>query len=153
MNTADFARFKYDYSGPVCRSKARVVVSACCAVAAVVSFVFGVIPAGFVLTFAALFAWFAAPRILLVGPRYLLCGDAILYYRNVKSMTLSTSKGRLGLTCLSGQVFVLERDKFPTGARKTDKIAKNKAQKFDKVSAKIMDKVRAASPQVEMGKA
>lgn len=153
MNTADFAVFNYQYAGWVSRSKVRTQVAGCSGAVAVVSFVFGFIPAGFVLTCAALFAWFAVPRQLLVGPRYLLCGDVIVYYRNVKSMTLSTSKGRLGLTCHSGQVFVLERDKFPTGARKTDKIAKNKAQKFDKVSAKIMDKVRAASPQVEMGEA
>jgi hypothetical protein len=97
-----------------------------------------------------LIAWFSAPRQLLLGPRYLLCGNAIVYFGNVKRMTLTRSQGKLRLECTNGKAFVLERDKFPTGARKTDKIAKNKAKKFDKVSSKIMEKVRAASANVVM---
>ena len=45
---------------------------------------------------------------------------------------------------------MLERDKFPTGARKADKIKKNKAAKFDKVSSKIIEKVKKAAPRVDM---
>jgi hypothetical protein len=105
-------------------------------------------PVGAVLLVVALIAWFSAPRQLLLGPRYLLCGSTIVYFGNVKRMTLSPAQGKLRLECNSGKSFVLERDKFPTGARKADKIAKNKEKKFDKVSTKIMDKVRAASANV-----
>ena len=53
------------------------------------------------------------------------------------------------VTSASGKQFVLERERFPTNARKTGKIAHNRAVKFDKVSAKIVEKVCKASPAVE----
>ncbi len=74
--------------------------------------------------------------------------NTIVYFGNVKRMTLSPAHGKLRLECTNGKAFVLERDKFPTGARKAEKIKKNKAKKFDKVSSKIMEKVRAASANV-----
>ncbi|MGB2881176.1 MAG: hypothetical protein WBC08_05310, partial [Rhodoferax sp.] len=81
---------------------------------------------------------------------YLLCGNSIVYYANVNRLTLSGANGTLRLQSQNGKSFVLERDKFPTGARKADKIKKNKAAKFDKVSSKIIEKVKKAAPRVDM---
>ena len=92
----------------------------------------------------------AAGRQLQLGPRYLLCGNSIVYYANVNRLTLSGANGTLRLQSQNGKSFVLERDKFPTGARKADKIKKNKAAKFDKVSSKIIEKVKKAAPRVDM---
>ena len=39
---------------------------------------------------------------------------------------------------------------FPTNARKSHKIAANKAAKFSKVSQKLIERVRHASPSVEL---
>mgnify|MGYP003491276646 CR=1 FL=1 len=50
-----------------------------------------------------------------------------------------------GLVCANGESFALDRSKFPTGARTAAKLTKNKAAKFDKVSAKIIDKVTKAT--------
>ena len=95
-------------------------------------------------------AYLMAGKFLKLGPRYLLCGKSIVYYANVKRVVQSTAKGSLQLQSTNGQMFVLERDKFPTGARKADKIAKNKAAKFDKVSAKIIEKVRKANGDADV---
>ena len=62
----------------------------------------------------------------------------------------SSTKGSLHVQSANGQSFVLERDKFPTGARKADKIAKNKAAKFEKVSNKIIEKVRKANGDADV---
>ncbi len=50
----------------------------------------------------------------------------------------------------NGRSFWLDRDKFSTKARKPAKISKNKAAKFDKVSGKIIEKVRKATKQADL---
>ena len=148
-----FATFKYQHTDRPARSKPRMLIALACVVAAVPAMVWVAFPVGAVLLVAGLIAWFSAPRKLLLGPRYLLCGNTLVYFGNVKRMNLSSAQGKLRLECANGTTFVLERDKFPTGARKPNKIAKNKAAKFDKVSAKIMEKVRAATANtVQTGK-
>jgi hypothetical protein len=109
----------------------------------------GPVPAAALLV-VPLVAWLSATRQLHLGPRYLLCGNTIVYYGNVKRLTLSRAQGKLSLVCANGESFVLDRSKFPTGARKAAKITKNKAAKFDKVSAKIIEKVRASSKRVDL---
>jgi hypothetical protein len=150
MTPTEFATFKYQHADKVSRSKQRIVFALVSLVVAVAVIGLTGSPVGAFLLVVPAIAWFSVPRQLLLGPRYLLCGNAIVYFGNVKRMTLTRSQGKLRLECTNGKAFVLERDKFPTGARKKDKIAKNKAKKFDKVSGKIMDKVRAASANVVM---
>lgn len=145
MTPIEFSTVKYQHSDGTQRSKLRVWVTAACLGGAALSSAFSMFPLGIVLLVVALIAWFSAPRQLLLGPRYLLCGNSIVYFGNVKQMDLSSAQGKLRLDCKNGTSFVLERDKFPTGARKADKIKKNKAAKFDKVSSKIMEKVRTAT--------
>jgi hypothetical protein len=87
-------------------------------------------------------------RVLTVGTRYLICGDEIVYFANVTQMTLNEPNGRLDLMLADNRRFVLEREKFPTGARKPSKIAANQAAKFNKVSARIIDRVRRARPEL-----
>ena len=150
MTPTEFSTFKYQHADSVSRSKQRKIFALASLVVAVAVIVLTGSPVGIFLLVVPAFAWFSVPRQLLLGPRYLLCGNAIVYFGNVKRMTLTRSQGKLRLECTNGKAFVLERDKFPTGARKKDKIAKNKAKKFDKVAGKIMDKVRAASANVVM---
>jgi hypothetical protein len=149
MTPTEFATFKYQHADGASLSPVRRrFVYIGLALAALASLV--VFPFGAVLFVVPLVAWLSSPRQLQLGPRYLLCGKAIIYYANVKKLSLSKTKGSMRLQSANGEVFVLERDKFPTGARKTDKIAKNKAAKFDKVSNKIVEKVRKASGDVEL---
>lgn len=90
------------------------------------------------------------PRQLALGPRYLVCGEVIVYYGNVDKIVVDRDGGRLTLISASDRRFTIERERFPTGARKTHKIAANKAAKFAKVAAKLVEKVRHASPAVEV---
>jgi hypothetical protein len=87
---------------------------------------------------------------ILVGPRYLICGAEILYYANVVSGNLDSNHGVLRLATASGQEFRLEKNRFPTNARKDFKIELNKNAKFAKVSGKILTKVRKFSPQAQI---
>lgn len=105
-----------------------------------------VFPFGFALLLVPLVARFSADCHLQIGPRYLLCGDTIVYYGNVRRLILFRSKGVLVLHSANGTVLMLERDKFPTSARKPDKIKKNKAAKFEKVSNRIIERVNRAAP-------
>lgn len=149
MTPTKFATFKYrhaDRSNP--SPERRWFAYGCLAVAVLTTLL--AFPVGAVTLLVPLIAWLSAPRQLQMGPRYLLCGEAIVYYANVKRATVSKAKGSLQLQSANGQVFVLERDKFPTGARKADKIAKNKAAKFDKVSAKLLEKIRKANAAAEV---
>lgn len=85
---------------------------------------------------------------LALGPRYLLCGKRIVYYANVRRMELTAGK-TLTLKGGDGETFTLEVDRFPTNARKTAKVAANKAAKFEKVSNKLIRHVLLAAPYVE----
>lgn len=149
MTPTDFSSFKYQHADPAnVGPKRRLFVYASLALAAGASFL--KFPLGALLFLVPLFAYLSVRRELLLGPRYLLCGITIVYYGNVKRLVLSPTQGTLRLQCANGQVFVLERDKFPTNARKAEKIANNKAAKFDKVCAKIVEKVRDAGAGVEL---
>jgi hypothetical protein len=149
MTPTEFAIFKYQHTARAELSSARLrFIYVSLTVAMVVSmFIF---PLGAALLLLPLVAYFSAGKQLKLGPRYLLCGEVILYYGNVKRLILSPAKGTLSVQSANGQLFVLERDKFPTSARKADKISKNKDAKFEKVSSKIIEKVRKAAANVEL---
>ena len=89
--------------------------------------------------------YLAGGRTLVLGPRYLICGDQIIYYANVTELKLSEAEGTLSLQTGKAVPFVIERERFPTNARKKDKIAANKAAKFNKVCARVTEKVHRAS--------
>jgi hypothetical protein len=152
MTPTEFSQFKYQHSDTATRSPARRWFTGISFGLALLIFVSGylVFPVSLVPLLVPLIAWTTASRQLLLGPRYLLCGKTIVYYANVKRLTLARATGTLRVQLQSGQSFVLERDKFPTGARKADKITKNKAAKFDKVADKIIEKVRKATPGADL---
>ena len=92
--------------------------------------------------------WLPKKQIRL-GVRYAIVGNTIVYFRNVRKMQL-TAGHELVLHWGADRVLRIEQSRFPTNARKEDKIAKNKAAKFEKVSGKIIDRVLHASPTVEL---
>ena len=137
--------FKYKHGSPVPLTTGRKLFFAVTLMlAAGVSYLD--FPDGLVVFVIPFFVFIGRGRFLRLGPRYLVCGDDIVYFANVTQITLQQGEGKLHLKTSSGKSFTLDRDKFPTGARKAAKIAINKAAKFDKVSAKIIDKIRRASP-------
>lgn len=149
MDLQKFSVFKYQHKGrggiSAQRWRAIKLTLGIALLAAAIFF-----PVGAVAFLLPLVAYATAPKMLYIGPRYLICGDAIVYFNNVSAMARDESAGTLRLVSANERGFVLERDKFPTNARKEHKIAANKAGKFAKASAKLIDKVLKASPQVEL---
>ncbi|MDD2741356.1 MAG: hypothetical protein PHV02_03725 [Rhodocyclaceae bacterium] len=150
MHTTPFATWKYKHDGPGYRHpKQRPVAAVLLLGALLAQFALRLTPLAIPLFLLALIVFFFSTKKLLLGPRYLICGSTLIYFNNVTRIMLDQSAGRLSLTTLSQQNFTLEREKFPTNARKADKISKNKAAKFDKVSKSVIDKVRRAVPDVQ----
>jgi hypothetical protein len=85
---------------------------------------------------------------LLIAGRYLILGDRIVYYRNVSQVRLDKQKQTLTINSDRGRNLVISADKFPTNARKPDKIRINRTAKFDKVSERIIARLQAASPDI-----
>ena len=151
MKKANVAIFKYEHDDPLERSSTQLKVLAVLALAALCCF-FIAIPLGvFAAAGVAVYALIARPKKLIcVTPRYLICGRKILYYRNVRKLVLVKKEGQLSVFFGDGKSLMVEQKRFPTNARKPDKIKKNKAAKFDKVSGKIIQKVLTSSPKVEL---
>lgn len=89
-------------------------------------------------------------RNLYLAPRYLICGNTIFYYKDITKMTLNSNLGLLIIYSEGREIFRLEKDLFPTNARKTDKIINNKKNKFKKISEKIIGKITSVLPNVEL---
>jgi hypothetical protein len=85
---------------------------------------------------------------LVIASRYLILGDRIIYYRNVARASLDKSAQTLTITPERGGALVITAEKFPTNARKPDKIRINKTAKFEKVADKIIARLRESSPDV-----
>ena len=85
---------------------------------------------------------------LLIGSRYLILGDRILYYQNVSRANLDKEKQTMTITFSKGKDLVIVAAKFPTNARKPEKIRINKANKFEKVTDRITARLRAASSDI-----
>ncbi len=83
---------------------------------------------------------------LVIAGRYLILGEQIIYYRTVTRTVLDRKRQTLTLTSGRGKTMVIEADKFPTNARKPDKVRANKKAKFDKVTGKIIARLNEASP-------
>jgi hypothetical protein len=143
--------YRYDHSGPRYRSRSRWVTIGVLLLLGLGVFVLApaLFPLGMVIWGVALMVYGTAPKFLRLGPRYLLCGKQIVYHANVKRITFAKSEGRLQLHGMNGEHFVLERDKFPTDARREPKISQKKAAKFETLSSKIIFNIQRAQPYVE----
>lgn len=85
-----------------------------------------------------------------IGPRYLICGGSIFYYHNVSKIILDYEKGTLLLSSVSGRTLLIQQKNFPTNARKARKSPKIRPPSFYKAAEKIVAKVTAAAPGVEV---
>ncbi len=141
------ASFKYKHGSRISLTGKRKIAFL---VSLLVALIVGklLFPFGLLALIVPAMIYLAGGRTLSLGPRYLICGDQIIYYANVTEIKLSEANGTLSLQTGKAVPFVIERERFPTNARKKDKIAANKAAKFNKVVARISEKVRRASSAV-----
>jgi hypothetical protein len=149
MDLKKFSAFKYRHKSKAVVSPARWrFIKVAAVIALIMLFIF--IPIALFAGVVALLAYLSAPRMLYVGPRYLICGETILYFNNVIRLELEPEDGTLKLVTANRESFLLEREAFPTNARKAGKIAANKAAKFSKASTRLIAKVMQAVPEVEL---
>jgi hypothetical protein len=149
MTDPNFAMFQYQHSDRVVRSgKVWLAWGAIVALLAASILFLGVI--GIILTIiVAVFLGKRFPRrAIYLGPRFMVCGNTIAYYKNVRRMALKP--GELTIFWGEEDSFRLEEKRFPTGARKQHKIKANKAAKFGKVAAKIIERVQIEVPGVKL---
>ncbi len=148
--TPKLGTFKYDHDDRVPVGWLNWLASLLCVPVVIAGFAIAP-PLGVATAVAAVIFW--ALRLpkkqIRLGVRYAIVGNTIVYFRNVRRMEL---KAGHALTLYWGQdrSLKIEQSRFPTNARKDEKIAKNKAAKFEKVSGKIIDRVLHASPSVEL---
>ena len=147
MDESRFAAWKYDHKGPGCRSRLQYWFAAGFFGASLLAR--QIWPLAIFLFVLSVIILLVTRKKLLVNARYLICGGQIVYFANVVRVERVDSAGKLHLVCADGSRLLLERNKFPTNARKTDKIARNKAAKFDKVANHLTERVRRASPAAE----
>jgi hypothetical protein len=94
--------------------------------------------------------YFFRAKLLFLGTRYLICGESIVYFGNVTHIRMDEEAGRLHLMNNQIQLFVLDRNSFPTNARKAEKIKKNLDAKFSRVAEKIILRITHCAPAAEM---
>ena len=147
--TTPLATFKYDHGDKNPWSWVNWV-SALAIVAVAIAGFSVVPPLGIVslILLTLLWARWLPKRQIRLGIRYAIVGNTIVYFRNVRKMELRD--GHLTLHWGKDQVLQIERSRFPTNARKDEKIAKNKAAKFEKVCERIIRRVLQAAPGVQL---
>jgi hypothetical protein len=151
MTPTDFAVFKYDADGSKNASVLQIVAVILFALSLPVCFAIhpALVGVAFFLLFLLLFLTRSRERLCL-GPRYLVCGKQIVYYRNIEKLELNAAQGSLLIHSTRGNPVTIAREHFPTNARKAPKVAANKQAKFDKVAQKIIQRVRAVRPDVTL---
>lgn len=88
---------------------------------------------------------------IILSPRYVLCGNKIIYYRNISTIELNNRTGKMLINCTEIKTnMVIDREKFPTNANKPHKITNNKNKKFQKVTEKIVNKTKQVNPSVNL---
>jgi len=84
-------------------------------------------------------------RIMSLGPRYMICGDHILYYNNVTEIDVSEAEGVLRIRTGGKSQFEIDRARFLSDAR-GKKAEASKAADFKQVTAMIVERVRKLAP-------
>ena len=87
-------------------------------------------------------------KTLMIANRYLVLGDDIVYFRNVSVARLDRSAETLSIFSGRGRSLVISASRFPTNARKPEKIKLNRSNKFSKVAERIVAKLKEKEVQV-----
>jgi hypothetical protein len=92
--------------------------------------------------------YLAGIRTMSLGPRYMICGDHILYYANVTEINVSEAEGILRIRTGAKGKFEIERSRFLNSFWNSKQSAAQKASDFKAVTEMIVERVRHWSPEV-----
>lgn len=85
-----------------------------------------------------------------LGVRRIVCGNSVLYYGNISRVVVHRDAGWMVLESATGSSLRIVEDKFPTSARKPEKIKKNRSEKFNRVVEKVLARVAKLAPEVDI---
>lgn len=113
----------------------------------------GYMPFGVLLFLMILLGVFALKYVIsstgiIVSTKYLVFGNHVVVYDNIKLITIDENKKRCGVRRKNDKRLVIAAEKFTTNARKGWKVKKNKEEKFYKVVTKILDSALAENPNI-----
>lgn len=90
---------------------------------------------------------------IFIGNRYVIIGEKIIYYNNLAGIQISGDGSRIyEMISKTNKSYKIELDRFPTNARKSWKIEKNKKDKFEKITTKISNNIQKRAPHVSIKK-
>lgn len=84
-------------------------------------------------------------RKIVLGNKYLLEGDTVIYYQNLTQLIIDYNKGLLKLSTPSKSILI-NRENFPTESKKEHKIKISQDKKFRKISQRVYDLVKKSNP-------
>lgn len=146
MNKPRFVVFKYKHGDPMPVPAGQKILAGILLLAGV-GFLFVLPPVTIGALIVAAIVYFVPPSgQLKIGPRYLICGNTIIYYHNITRIT--KYEGYLEVHTATGSSLTVHQGNFPTNARKSEKIAANTLAKFEKAAERILAKARAVCPSV-----
>jgi hypothetical protein len=86
------------------------------------------------------------PDIIYITDRYLIVGNKVIYFSNINESKLDKEKSIMTISTVDGNTIQIGASHFPTNARKPEKIAKNKKDKFIKATERISARLKELSP-------
>lgn len=87
---------------------------------------------------------------ILVGNRYVIIGEKVIYYNNLAGVQFGSEYYEM--ITKTNKRYKIEMERFPTNARKSWKIEKNRKTKFEKITTKISENITKCSPNVTIRK-
>ena len=130
--------YDYNHGGRVLLTKKRKMAFLLSLVFAL-AFCRLLFPFGLLVLAVPVLVYMRGERTLKLGPRYLICGDRIVYYANVQRVVCLEAQGLLKLRLGVKTELVLERKRFK-GRSVRD-------ESFRKVTAEVMERVGRVAPQ------
>lgn len=150
MEIKEFAAWKYDTGSHI-----KGWFIAALILSAIISVVLGanISPFFFILLLIpvaiAIHLWRAEyEKTLMVTNRYIIIGENIVYFSNVSNARLNRQAETLEIISGKGKSMVVSSAKFPTNARKPDKIKLNRSNKFNKIADRIVARLKDKGVEV-----
>jgi hypothetical protein len=84
--------------------------------------------------------------IIYITDRYMIVGSKVIYFSNINDSKLDKEKSIMTISTVDGNTIQIGASHFPTNARKPEKIAKNKKDKFIKATERISARLKEVSP-------
>lgn len=86
---------------------------------------------------------------ILITDRCVIIGEKVIYYNNLARASINHNDSSIfDIVTKNRKHYVIETDRFPTNARKSWKIEKNKKNKFEKITNKILENIAKCAPEV-----